>query len=431
MQSGTRRCGFPLKAFCDSAKRETYQCPVCLDVCRSPVTCQSGAHLFCLDCLTQSLRRNSSCPVCREPLTTPLPSAFASAQVSALDVVCVHDKCTWKGICGSLDCHLAECSDEPIACYGEDGCGALVPRGEMATHRQFVCLQMCPNSKAKKEGSDGDVQLGTDTCDVRLSRNDLVEHLKHHCKHRHVHCPHPSCGVSVAYNRMAAHIEVCPLAHASCPRQCGAPNLTRKSLDAHRSDCPNEPVSCVHAPLGCSHVAPRGQIGQHERDVGLHFVALSKTFVQLQQSHELLQRSHKQQIHQMQQMEGTLQAQSSVLERLQLQATLFEEGFDVLQPVMAKARAEAEAAEAAARAAQARARAEAVADEVMGKLRCYKCHKPAVVFFKNDLEPERNDLCRVCGFSGTCSSFTHVFFAGRWGVGIQNKKELVEKILTL
>ena len=143
----TRRVGFPSTKFCNQAKSEVFYCLVCTEVCRSPVTCRSGAHLFCLDCLTESLRRNPSCPVCREPLTAPVPSAFASAQVSALDVQCVHDKCQWKGTCGRLDSHLdTDCLHEPIKCSAED-CGALVPRGEMATHEQFVCLQSCPNSK--------------------------------------------------------------------------------------------------------------------------------------------------------------------------------------------------------------------------------------------------------------------------------------------
>eukprot|EP00731_Ephydatia_muelleri_P029185 Em0020g829a len=274
-----------------------------------------------------------------DPLTTPLPSAFAAAQVSALDIVCIHDKCKWKGTCGRLDRHLdTECDCEPIACSGEGGCGALIPRGEMATHQQFFCLQSCPNSKT--EGSD---EVAHSTCDVRLSRNDLVEHLKCHCKLRLTRCPHPLCELSIVYARMPAHVEVCPYAPVSCPRECGDPKLTRRSLDAHRSDCPNEPVPCVYAPLGCSHIAPRGQIGQHERDIGIHFVTLSKAFVQLQQSHN--------------QMEEKLQAQSSLLERLQVQAAIFEEA---LQPVMAKARAEAEAAKARARAeAEARAQAEA------------------------------------------------------------------------
>ena len=98
--SASKRSGFPSNIFCSQVKSEPYHCLICFEVCRSPVTCRSGAHLFCFDCLTESLRQNPTCPVCREPLVAPLPSAFASAQVSALDVVCIHDTCKWKGTCG-------------------------------------------------------------------------------------------------------------------------------------------------------------------------------------------------------------------------------------------------------------------------------------------------------------------------------------------
>ena len=299
-QACRRGGGFPSNVFCNQVKSESYHCLVCMEVCRSPVTCQSGAHLFCLDCLTESIRRSPTCPVCREPLTAPLPSVFASAQVSALDVVCIHDKCKWKGTCGRLDGHLDnECACEPVTCPTQ-GCGALVPRGEMATHQQFVCLQSCPNSKPKAEGSDGGEK---DTCQVRLSRNDLIDHLKYHCKLRRTHCPNASCEVSTAFNRMPAHLEICPYSPVSCPLQCGAPALTRQSLDTHKRDCPKEPVPCIYAPLGCSHVAPRDQMAQHERDIGVHFLVLSKAFIQLQQSHVQLQHSHVQ----LQQLYGNLE----------------------------------------------------------------------------------------------------------------------------
>ena len=276
-----RRGGFPVGIFCNQSKSEFFHCFVCTEVCRSPVTCRSGAHLFCLECLTESLRQNASCPVCREPLAAPAPSAFASAQVSALDVQCVNDKCKWKGTCGRLDSHLiTDCLHEPIKCPAE-GCGALVPRGEMATHEEFVCLQSCPNSKPKAKRDE------QDTCNVRLSRKDLVEHLKDVCKLRLVHCPHPSCEVSTQYNRMPAHLETCPYAPVPCPRQCGTLNLIRQSLEAHKKDCPNEPVPCVHAPLGCSHVAPRCEIVQHEQNVEVHFSALrSKAFAEQQQAYQ-------------------------------------------------------------------------------------------------------------------------------------------------
>eukprot|EP00731_Ephydatia_muelleri_P028677 Em0020g321a len=279
----SRRGGFPSTKFCSPARSEFFHCLICLDVCRSPVTCHSGAHLFCHGCLAESLRSNPSCPTCRQPLADPVPCPFALTQVSALDMLCLHDECTWKGTCGRLDSHLdKDCPYEPIECAGEGGCGARIPRQEMATHQQFACLQNCPNSKANTEGSDGE---NLDTCDVRLNRNALIDHLQNHCKLRPVHCPHTTCEFSTMYNRMPAHVESCPLAPVSCPRQCDAPNLTRQCLDAHKRDCPNEPVPCIHAPLGCSHVAPRCQIGQHEQDIGIHFVALSKAFVQLQQAH--------------------------------------------------------------------------------------------------------------------------------------------------
>ena len=277
-----RRGGFPISILCNQAKSEYFQCLVCTEICRSPVTCQSGAHLFCHDCLSESLRRNSSCPACREPLTAPVPSFFAAAQVSALDVVCVHDKCTWKGTCGRLDGHLDnDCLHEPIKCSVEGGCGELVPRGEMATHQQFICLQSCPNSKAKTGGDE------LDRCNARLSRNDLVDHLKDYCKRRIIHCPHTSCEVTTRYNQMPAHLEVCPYAPVPCPRQCAVGNLMRQNLEAHKNECPNEPVPCVHAPLGCSHVAPRSEIIGHEQDIAIHFSSLrSKVFAEQQQAYQ-------------------------------------------------------------------------------------------------------------------------------------------------
>ena len=94
-----RRGGFPTNKFCNKEKSEFYRCLLCFDVCRAPVTCHSGAHLFCFDCLSESLQNHLSCPVCQEPLVSPVPSAFAAAQVSALEVVCIHDQCKWRGTC--------------------------------------------------------------------------------------------------------------------------------------------------------------------------------------------------------------------------------------------------------------------------------------------------------------------------------------------
>eukprot|EP00731_Ephydatia_muelleri_P020702 Em0013g429a len=286
-------------------------------------------------------------------------------------------------MCGQLDSHLdTDCLHESVKCP-DNSCIALVPRGEMAMHQQFACLQSCPNSKSHAK------RTVDNTCDVRLSRHDFVDHLENHCKLRIIHCPHPHCDVSTMHCRMLAHVEVCPYAPVSCPRKCGAKSLVRQSLDAHRKDCLKEPIACVHAPLGCSHVAPRSEILLHEQDVALHFsIASSKAFAEQQQLYQQqiseLKQMFEQKLHilemkleeQMTLFNSRQQKQTELMEKsLEKQATTFkmqqqaqlsllkenlEEIKMSLQPLVAKAEAEAKAAEKAAEAkkklAQARAK---------------------------------------------------------------------------
>eukprot|EP00731_Ephydatia_muelleri_P028848 Em0020g492a len=302
-------------------KSEYFQSLVCTEVCRSPVTCKSG-HLFCHGCLSESFRRNSSCPACWERLTAPVPSAIAAAQVSALDVMCVHNKC--KLVDRNLwSVGRSPRPHEPIKCSGEGGCGELVPRGEMATHQQFVCLQSCPNSKAKAKRPYG-TRNEQDSCDVRLSRHDIVDHLKDYCELRIIHCPHASCEVTTRYNQMAAHLEVCPYAPVPCPRQCAAADLIRPSLEKHKNECPNEPVPCVHAPLGCSHVAPRSEIIGHEQDIAIHFSSLrSKVFAEQQEAYQQKMDEMKQVFQQkLQTLEEKITKQQIFEEKLKEQNTL-------------------------------------------------------------------------------------------------------------
>ena len=149
--------------------------------------------------------------------------------------MCLHDKCRWTAI--SIWIVLTSL----IKCSGDGGCGALLPRGEMSRHQWFDCLQTCPNAMLQADGNE----LEMEKCNVRLSRFDLVNHLENDCKLRVVHC------LVKCYGR--PHLEACPHAPVSCPLHCGAPNLTRQSLGEHQTDCPNEPVPCVHAHLRCSY----------------------------------------------------------------------------------------------------------------------------------------------------------------------------------
>ena len=425
--------GFPCSIFSNKMKIEPYQCLICLDICRSPVTCESGAHLFCRFCLSESLRINPNCPVCRNPLVAPVPCAFVSVQVSIQDVVCIHHKCKWKGICGRLDGHLeTDCLHQPIKCSGEGGCGTLIPRGEMAVHQQLACIQGCPNSKPETEWSDG----YQDTCGVRLSRTDLIDHLRHHCQLRLTHCPYPPCDISTAQNRMPAHILTCPHAPVLCPLYCRTPNLARRSLDAHRSDCPNEPVPCVYAPLGCTHVASRGQISEHERDAAVHFLITSKAIIELKKANEQqcsqIQQTFERKLSEqdatfnkklqehaalLQNLQSKsaladrkLQEQAVLVNKLQNQVKLLE-SLDFIQPYL-KAKAEAEA--------------------VINGLKCYWCYDPATRYFKNDKQAKQQDpsLC-INGISGTCSRVGHRLSGyEHWGECVFNQTELITLLIS-
>ena len=138
-----------------------------------------------------------------------------------------------------------------------------------------------------------------------------------------------------------------------------------------------EPVACVHAPLGCSHVAPRSVIVVHEQDIALHFLTVrSKTFAEQQQFYQQqtieMKQMFEQKLHifetkleeQMMLFNSRLEEQTKLMEeRLERQTTAFTrqqkaqlsfvkeslEGIELsLQPLVEKAKAEAKAAALAA-----------------------------------------------------------------------------------
>ena len=49
--------------------RAAASCPICLDVLHEPVVSPCG-HVFCYDCVRQSLAYSMTCPVCRRPISS-------------------------------------------------------------------------------------------------------------------------------------------------------------------------------------------------------------------------------------------------------------------------------------------------------------------------------------------------------------------------
>jgi hypothetical protein len=44
-------------------------CPVCQEVCRTPLITSVCHHSFCTGCIFQALDREAACPLCRHTLT--------------------------------------------------------------------------------------------------------------------------------------------------------------------------------------------------------------------------------------------------------------------------------------------------------------------------------------------------------------------------
>lgn len=155
-----------------------FECAVCLNFAQGTVVQTPCGHVYCKECLEPC----SLCPQCREPFEAlavrPLKEVnkMGMRMMQGIKVQCPHGKqqavsaessiptdvgaaegedvaphaakrprlelekavalnvCTWKGSYGDLlSKHLCDCPLHPIPC--PQGCGQVLPRGEMASHR--------------------------------------------------------------------------------------------------------------------------------------------------------------------------------------------------------------------------------------------------------------------------------------------------------
>ena len=95
-------------------------------------------HVFCEGCLQTWLPLKPECPECRAPVesTTLQHDRFADRLVSNVETRCQLAKsgCDWVGKRGELLPHLAQhCQCVSVTCPNE-GCGAEMPRRELAEH---------------------------------------------------------------------------------------------------------------------------------------------------------------------------------------------------------------------------------------------------------------------------------------------------------
>ena len=65
-------------------------CPICTDVLDQPHSCCSQGHVFCRDCLDQSLERRERCPTCREAAGSVVRQRPLEGIIAKLRIRCPH-----------------------------------------------------------------------------------------------------------------------------------------------------------------------------------------------------------------------------------------------------------------------------------------------------------------------------------------------------
>lgn len=189
-------------------------CTICHALCQKPMmlmnmttpTDEPCSHMFGVDCITQWLKTNQTCPSCRK---STLPQHLqmdvrTTRHVSSLRVKCLYRTrgCTWQGVMGAenrdLTKHLETCDWRGKKCAD---CIEPLDWSEYDSVKyekhDLVCagkIVQCPNSK----------------CEITTVRGELKAHTEAVCKYRMVECEyrwlgHEECKHQLPFVEMEKH----------------------------------------------------------------------------------------------------------------------------------------------------------------------------------------------------------------------------------
>ena len=233
-------------------------CEICSGVLESARSGCCEGHLFCEACIQQWLRRNASCPTCRQPVDASALTThrMVDKMVGALELHCTNydgaraekkqrsadnentdpqtgaaaavvtarDGCVWTGSPIELSSHRETCEFEVLAC-AHGGCATRVRRREMDAH-----VAECPRR-----------MVDCEVCAATMVAADLTQHART-CPQALVACP-SSCGALTPRCASQAHVrDVCPMTQVPCPfakHGCTA-RPCRKDLQAHVTEAAAE-----------------------------------------------------------------------------------------------------------------------------------------------------------------------------------------------
>ncbi|KXN91008.1 Ligand of Numb protein X 2 [Leucoagaricus sp. SymC.cos] len=131
-------------------------CCICQTPFTEPTTTLTCAHTFCRECILRALQHTALCPVDRSPLgegDLGPANPIIRSLVEELEVECVHSNtgCKWTGQRQWLAAHLRDkCPFGQVECE-EEGCGMVITRNELRTHRVEVHGLVEPEDKMEQE----------------------------------------------------------------------------------------------------------------------------------------------------------------------------------------------------------------------------------------------------------------------------------------
>lgn len=145
----------------DPRPDEELICVICHSVLHEPVECHCR-HVFCRRCITEWVRKNNSCPVCRKraiaafmPALPLLQNMLSHLKVKCRnvgcnarvpresyvshvntcefhEVGCPHEACEHRCPRRALDSHVAQCPLRQVTC--DQGCGLVLTKGRLQAH---------------------------------------------------------------------------------------------------------------------------------------------------------------------------------------------------------------------------------------------------------------------------------------------------------
>ena len=246
------------------------------------ISCNNFLHVFCKECLTESLRVNSKCPLCRSAkrscdiISVPYITDFLADYV----LKCPNSSlgCNWNDQYKKYIDHSKNCEYRMVQC-GIAGCNSYIPLKDLKSHEEncgfriVTCSHCSLKYKSKDIGQHSEqtnctkcqekilvcmlnkhsevcpeVFVRCTSCRNEYKRKDMDNHHKNECHYRNVQCSNCNTTYRMIYNSdhvnnvkcqycssdffkftINNHLEICPEKIITCP--FGACNIKYKQSE--------------------------------------------------------------------------------------------------------------------------------------------------------------------------------------------------------